>query len=107
MTALALVALIVVHEAGHALCARLHGLRVGVFAASPWRFGITAAPETREQDRSIACAGPLASILAGLGLVAAGMPLAGWAGIILFGIAQLSPRKGFDGQRIYGRRTPC
>ncbi len=106
MTILALIALIVVHEAGHALCARAWGLKVGVFWSSAWRFGITAAPETREQDRSIACAGPLAAILAGLGLVAAGMPLAGKAGILLFGILQLLPRRGFDGYRIFRRRTP-
>ncbi len=100
---IALLALQVVHELGHASCAKALGLHPRPFYASVWRWGVSCWTDTPSQDRSIACAGPLATILAGLALVYAGLPLAGWSGILLFGILQLLPRRGFDGARIYGR----
>ncbi len=103
---LALVGLQVVHELGHAVCAKALGLHPRPFYASAWRWGVQCWTDTPSQDRSIACAGPLATILAGIALVHAGMPTAGKWGIALFGVLQLLPREGFDGYRIYRRRTP-
>ncbi len=98
---IALCGLQIVHELGHALCAKALGLHPRPFYASVWRWGVRCWTDTPSQDRSIACAGPLVTILGGIALVHAGMPMAGKAGILLFGVLQLLPRRGFDGHRIF------
>ena len=103
---LALVALVALHELGHAACAAAHGLHPRLFVRWPWTFGIAARPTSWEQSRSVACAGPLASILAGLVLVAAGDAALGWTSILAFGVAQLAPLRRFDGHHILRRRHP-
>lgn len=111
IAAAALLGSILLHELGHALVARRHGVQVD--RISLWAFGgvaqLEGEAETPRAEAEIAGVGPAISLLLGAGLygiatVMTGLPAAivGWAGLInvVLALFNLIPGAPLDGGRL-------
>ena len=111
MAAAALLGSILLHELGHAVVARRHGVEVE--RISLWAFGgvaqLEGEAETPRGEAEIAGVGPGLSLLLGAGLfgistVMTGLPAAvvGWAGLIniVLAVFNLIPGAPLDGGRL-------
>jgi Zn-dependent protease len=97
----AIVLVVVCHEAGHAAAAQFAGLECRPFARLPWKFGIAVVVPARgldpRHDLFIALAGPAAST----SLAVLAFPTWTWLSILsgVVAILNLVPMPGSDGLR--------
>ncbi len=111
LAAAALLGSILLHELGHAVVARRHG--VGVQSITLWAFGgiaqLEGEAETPRAEAEIAGVGPaislvLGGILVGVASLLTGLPAAvvGWAGLInvVLAVFNLIPGAPLDGGRL-------
>ena len=111
--AVGLVLLILVHEYGHGIAAKIMGLKVGAPIFIPF-FGAAIAlkeqPKTTWVEAVVGFGGPFAGLVAGAGVLAAGLSTADehWHGLLvtlawstfMLNLFNLIPALGLDGDRI-------
>lgn len=86
---------VLVHEAGHAVTARVLHLRWEIYVRFPFTLGIRAEP-----SRRVAAGGPLASLLLALVALLVGWPMLCAASLAFF-VVSLPPFKPCDGYWIF------